>query len=344
MAKKNDTIAYDALLNEIRAKNFKQVYYLTGEESFYLDRILSSIIEAALTPEEQEFNLISLYGQNTDVMSVISAARRYPMMSERQVVVVREVQLIEHYANHVGEFEAYLKRPLQSTILVLCHSGKASDSCKKLFSDFENCAQVYESPKISESQLPGFISTYIRSKGAVIEPEAVELMVEYVGTDVGRIVGELEKLLLMAPKGKRVTLEMVASCIGVSREYNVFELKNAILEGDVLKVNQIAKFFDKNPKANPIQPVLAFLFRYFSNLMNAYYAPEKTSRVVAGWMGFRNEWMVRDYMIGLRRFSGMKTMQIISAIRRADARSKGIENSVANDSAILTELLYFIMH
>lgn len=343
MAQKKATLSYDKLIVDIRKKDFKQVYFLMGDESFYIEKIADAIVSSALTPEEREFNLITLYGQNTDVTSVISAARRYPMMSERQVVLVRELQLIDHFADHIDEFASYLKKPLASTILVLCHSG-VSERCRKLFSEFENCAQVYESSKISESQLPGFISTYLKGKGVSIEPEAVSLIAEYVGNDAGRLVGELDKLSVSVARGGRVTPDTVASCIGVSREYNIFELKNAILSGDVLRVNRIVNYFDKNPKQNPVQPVFAFLFKYFSNLMQVYYAPDKSERGIASWMGFRWPAQARDYIVGMRRFSGIKTMQIISAIRRADARSKGIDNSVAPDIGILSELLYFIMH
>lgn len=193
--------------------------------------------------------------------------------------------------------------------------------------------------------MPGFISSYLKRKQVEIEPKASEMMAEFVGADLNRMAGELEKLIITLPAGqKRITPELIERNIGISKDYNNFELRNALIAKDVLKANQIVKYFEENPKNNPLQVTLAVLFNFFANLMLAYYAPEKTDQGIAAQLGLRSPWQSKDYMIAMQKYSGVKVMQIIGAIRECDAKSKGIGNPSTPDGELLRSLVYMILH
>ena len=330
-------LSCDDILKELRAKQYRPIYYLMGEESYYIDLIADYITENVLTETEKEFNLTVVYGADVDVATVINAAKRYPMMSEYQVVVVKEAQAIRN----IEELSYYLQKPLNSTILVVCHKHGTLDKRKKL----EKAGILFESKKIKDSQLPAFINSYMKRKGIDMEPKATAMLADFVGTDLSRLTGELEKLIITLPNGqKRVTPEQIEKNIGISKDYNNFELRSALVEKDVLKANKIIKYFEENPKTNPIQMTLSLLFNFYSNLMLAYYSPEKTEQGVASWLGLKSPWAARDYLTAMRRYNGVKTMQIIGEIRYADAKSKGINNASMNDGDILRELVFKILH
>ena len=339
MAKQEWT--YDDILKELRGKQYRPVYYLMGDEPYYIDLIADYIEQQVLTETEKEFNLTVMYGADVEMATIINTAKRYPMMAEHQVVIVKEAQAVRN----MDELSYYLQKPLQSTILVLCHKHGVIDRRKKLAAEIEKTGILFESKKIKEAQLPGFITSYLKRKGTDIEPKAAAMLAEFVGTDLSRLTGELEKLIITMPKGlTRVTPEQVEQNIGISKDYNNFELRSALVEKDVLKANRIIKYFEDNPKNNPLQMTLSLLFGFFSNLMLAYYAPEKSEQGVATYLGLKSPWQAREYLTAMRRYSGVKTMQIIGEIRTADARSKGVENSSMSDSDILRELVFKILH
>ncbi len=339
MAKQEWT--YDDILKELRGKQYRPVYYLMGDEPYYIDLIADYIEQQVLTETEKEFNLTVMYGADVDMATIINTAKRYPMMAEHQVVIVKEAQAVRN----MDELSYYLQKPLQSTILVLCHKHGVIDRRKKLAAEIEKAGILFESKKIKEAQLPGFITSYLKRKGTDIEPKAAAMLAEFVGTDLSRLTGELEKLIITLPKGlTRVTPEQVEQNIGISKDYNNFELRSALVEKDVLKANRIIKYFEDNPKNNPLQMTLSLLFGFFSNLMLAYYAPEKSEQGVATYLRLKSPWQAREYLTAMRRYSGVKTMQIIGEIRTADARSKGVENSSMSDSDILRELVFKILH
>ena len=320
-------LSCDDILKELRAMQYRPIYYLMGEESYYIDLITDYITENVLTETEKEFNLTILYGADVDVATVINAAKRYPMMSKYQVVVVKEAQAIRN----IDELSFYLQKPLPSTILVVCHKHGVLDKRKKLAAEVEKTGILFESKKIKESQLPAFTSSYMKKKGIDMDPKATAMLADFVGTDLSRLTGELEKLIITLPVGQhRITPEQIERNIGISKDYNNFELRSALVEKDILKANKIIKYFEENPKTNPIQMSLSLLFGFYSNLMLAYYSPEKTEQGIANWLGLRSPWAARDYLIAMRRYSGVKVMQIIGEIRYADAKSKGINNNSAN--------------
>lgn len=334
-------VTYEEIVRNLKNEVYSPVYFLMGEEDYYIDRISDYLVNHALTETEKEFNLTVLYGADTDIATVINAAKRYPMMSKYQVVVVKEAQ----HLRNIEELTYYLQKPLASTILVFCYKHGALDRRKKITAEIEKAGVLFESKKLKEAQLPGFISSYLKRKQVEIEPKASEMMAEFVGADLNRMAGELEKLIITLPAGqKRITPELIERNIGISKDYNNFELRNALIAKDVLKANQIVKYFEENPKNNPLQMTLAVLFNFFANLMLAYYAPEKTDQGIAAQLGLRSPWQSKDYMIAMQKYSGVKVMQIIGAIRECDAKSKGIGNPSTPDGELLRSLVYMILH
>lgn len=332
---------YEEIVRNLKNRTYAPVYFLMGEEDYYIDRISDYILDTVLTETEKEFNQTVLFGMDTDINTVINAARRYPMMSEHQVVVIKEAQNLKNLEN----LTYYLQKPMPSTILVLCYKHGVLDRRKKIAAEIEKNGVLFESKKLKDSQLPGFISTYLKRKKVEIEPKASEMMAEFVGTDLSRMTGELDKLIITLPEGqKRITPEQIEKNIGISKDFNNFELRNALIEKDVLKANMIVKYFDENPKNNPLQMTLAVLFNFFSNLMLAYYAPQKTDQGIAAQLGLRSAWQAKDYMNAMQRYTGVKVMQIINAIRNCDAKSKGVGNTSATNGELLRELVYFILH
>lgn len=334
-------VTYEEIVRNLRNKVYAPVYFLMGEEDYYIDRISDYIIDTVLTDTEKEFNLTVLYGSDTDIATIINAAKRYPMMSKYQVVAVREAQALRN----LDELVYYLQKPLESTILVMCYKHGALDRRKKLVAELEKVGVLFESKKLKDAHLPGFITSYLKRKQVEIEPKASEMMAEFVGTDLNRMAGELEKLVITLPAGqRRITPEQIERNIGISKDYNNFELRNALIEKDVLKANRIIKYFEENPKNNPLQVTLAVLFNFFANLMLVYYAPDKSDRGIAAHLGLRSPWQAKDYENAMKRYTGVKVMQIVGAIRQCDAKSKGVGNSSVSDGELLRELVYFILH
>ena len=332
---------YEEIARDLKNRIYKPVYYLMGEESYYIDRISEYIAQTVLNENEKEFNQTILYGADTDIATIINAAKRYPMMSKYQVVIVKEAQGVKN----IDELSYYLQKPLESTILVLCHKHGVLDRRKKLAAEIEKVGVLFESKKIKDTQLAGFITSYLKRKSIEIEPKASEMMAEFVGTDLSRMAGELEKLIITLPKGqKRITPEQIEQNIGISKDYNNYELRNALIIKDVFKANQIIKYFEENPKTNPRQMTLSVLFNFFSNLMLAYYAPEKSEQGIAAQLGLKSPWQSKDYLAAMRKYSGVKVMQIIGEIRYCDAKSKGVGNSSLGDGELLRELVYKILH
>lgn len=339
MAKQEYT--YEGIIRELQAKQYRPVYYLMGDEAFYIDKIADYILDNVLTDTEKEFNQTILYGADVDAATIINAAKRYPMMSEYQVIVVKEAQAV----HNMEELVFYLQKPLQSTILVLCHKHGSLDKRKKLAAEIEKVGVLYESKKLKDAQLPAFIAAYIKQKGFDIDQKATAMLAEFVGTDLSRLVGEMEKLIITSSKNStKITPEQIEKNIGISKDYNNFELRSALVEKDVLKANKIVKYFEENPKTTPIQMTLSLLFGFYSNLMMAYYAPEKSEQGIAAFLGLKSSWQAREYMAAMRKYSGIKTMQIISEIRTTDAKSKGVENSSLSDGDLLRELVFKILH
>lgn len=340
-ARKKAGLSYETIIRDVRAGDIKPIYFLMGEESYYIDRVSDFIIDSVLKPEERDFNLLTYFGAETDVDTVINAAKGFPLGAARQVVVVREAQRL----SKLDRLEFYLRNVQPSTVLILCYKDGTLDRRLKIAGMIEKCGVLFESKRLYESQLPTFVNDYLRRRRVSIDAAAAEMMAEFVGSDLNRMVGELDKLCIALPEGQNhISPELVERHVGISKDFNIFELQDALGKKDVVKVMIIANYFDKNQKANSIQKVLPFLFKYFTNVMLAYYAPEKTERGIAAWLG-QTDWQVRrNVMPAMKSYTGMKVMKIISEIRRTDARSKGVGNPSTPSGELMRELLYFILH
>ena len=336
-------VTYSSIMKELQSGQFRPVYYLMGEESYYIDKICDYIAEHALQPEERDFNQTIMFGSDVNASQIADAARRYPMMAERQVVIVKEAQNLKN----TDALEKYIKQPLTSTVLVICHkNGKIDGRKRELVKAIQQAGVLFESQKRKERDLPTFIENYVKQKNAAIDPKSTQLIADAIGADLSRLVSELEKVLLSLPEeNKKITPQVVEDRIGVSKDFNGFELRDAIVNKNVFKANQIVNYFEKNPKAGSIYSFLPMLFNYFQNLMLAYYCPEKGSQErVAEWLELRSPWAAKDYMTGMRNFTAMKTMQIISKLREIDAKSKGLDNPNTPPEELMKELIFFILH
>ncbi len=332
---------YETVMSELKSGTFRPVYYLMGEEGYFTDRITDYIVENALTEVERDFNLTVYYGLDTDIDTIVTAAKRFPMMAERQVIVVKEAQMLKN----IDFLLYYLQAPQPTTVLVFAHKNGSLDKRKKVATELERNGVVLDSKKMRDDQLPSFINSYLREKGLVADNKSVLMMRESVGADLARMAGEIDKLAIALPQGSvNITPELVEEHIGISKEYNNFELQNALVNKDILKANKIIQYFARNPKKNPIQMTLALLFGFFSNVMMCYYAPDKSERGVAEFLGLRNAWGVGDYIKAMKNYRAMHVMEILHLIRLADAQSKGAEGAQLPDGEIMRELLYKILH
>lgn len=342
MAKQEAAISHRDIVDQVRKKDFKPIYLLMGDESYYIDKISEFIADNVLTESERDFNQTIVYcTRETQIGDIINAARRYPMMAEHQVVIVKEAQNLLKF----DDFAIYAAKPLKTTILVICYKNGSVDKRKKVVPAIEKVGIVYESKKLKDGMLPGFITDYLRRKKVTIDQSAQQMLVESIGSDLNRMAGELDKLVIGLPAGfNQVTAELVEKNIGISKEFNNWELRNAIVAKDVMKANRILHYFEENPKANPPIMIISMLFNFFANVMLAYYAPDKTQRGLLDQLDLRSEWQLRDYQMAMRNFSAMKTMLIIGKIRETDARLKGIEKGNISDGDLMKELVYFILH
>ena len=334
---------FDSIMRDLQARKFAPVYYLMGEEPYYIDKICDYIAENVLRPEERDFNQTVLFGSDVTASQVVDAARRYPMMAERQVVIVKEAQNLRN----TEAIEKYMKQPMPQTILVMCHkNGKIDGRKREYVKAVQQAGVLFESQKLKDRDLPAFIENYLRQRETSIDHKSTQLIADAVGSDLNRLTGELEKVLISLPaNNRRVTPQVVEDQIGVSKDFNGFELRDAIVNRNVLKANQIINYFDKNPKAGSIYSFLPLLFNYFQNLILAYYCPQRNSQeAVADWLEMRSPWAAKDYMTGMRNYTGMKVMQIIGKIREIDAKSKGLDNPNTPPGELMKELIFYILH
>lgn len=340
MAKAN--ITHREIVESIRKQEYAPVYLLMGEESYYIDRVSEYIADNVLTKDEQDFNQTIIYcTRETSVGDIVNCARRYPMMAKYQVVIVKEAQNLLK----LDELAIYAQSPLLTTILVICYKNGSVDRRKKLAPAIEKVGVVFESKKLKDGMLPQFIADYLRRKQVGIEEKACQMLADNVGADLNRLVGELDKLVLSLTEGeKRITADSVERNVGISKEFNMWELRGAVMRKDILKANRILYHFDQNPKANPPVMVVSMLFNLFALIMQAFYSPDRSEQGLMKHLELRQSWQVRDYMAAMRLYTPMKTMQIIGKLRETDARLKGINKGNLTDSDIMRELLFYILH
>ena len=334
-------ITYEQIIRDVQAGNIKPIYYLMGDESYYIDRVADFIVNAVLKPEEQDFNLMTFFGAEADIDAIIAAARSYPMAAQHLVIVVKEAQGLKN----LSRLEYYFRQIQPSTVLIFCHKNGIIDRRQKVATLINKEGVLFESKKLYDNQLAPFVQNYLRRKHVAAGPGAAEMVADFIGSDLNRIASELDKLILALPKGEQtITVDWVKDHIGISKNFNNFELVDALANKDVLKANRIAKYFDANAKDNPIQVTLSLLFKQFSQVMLAFYSPERNEHGIAAWLGM-SEWQVKKNILPMMRsYSAMKVMLILGEIRRTDARSKGSEGSHTTNGDLLKELIYFILH
>ena len=335
-------VTFQTIMQDLKNRNFSPFYLLMGDESYYIDSISDYIASHVLSPEECDFNQTICFGSDVTAVQVADMARRYPMMAEYQVIIVKEAQNIRS----LEALEKYLKNPVKSTILVWCHKNGKIDARKKVLGVAQSVGVVFESKKLRDYQLPDFIQNYLKPKKISIDPKSCQMIADYIGADLSRIVSELDKILIYLPEDdRRITPEVVEKEVGVSKDFNAFELRNAIVSKDVFKANQIIKYFDNNPKAGSLYSFLPLLFSFFQNLMIVHYTPNKSSEQdIARALDLKSAWGSKDFITGLRNYSARKTMEIISKIREVDGKSKGLDNPNTGAGELMKELIFFILH
>ena len=343
--------AYRQILKDLAKGKYSPVYYLMGDEPFFIDSISDYIRENALPEEARDFNQIVLYGNETNMGEVIQRARSYPMGADRQVIIIKEAQHLMKRDSEAGPtspseiLSAYLQHPQPSTVLVFCHKNGSIDKRKKVFAAIEKNTLLFESKKVKDEALPQFVEEWIAELGLKMSPKAISMLCESVGADLSRLNNELGKIATALPEGqKEITPEFIEEHVGISKDFNIFEFKDALINKNIFKANQIASYYESNPKTYPIQLVTAAIFPYFSNLMLAFYAPDKTDKGIADQLDLKSTWGVRDYTTGMRNYTATQTMQIISTIRKYDTKSKGVDATGNTGEGLLKELLYLILH
>ncbi|GGB66094.1 DNA polymerase III subunit delta [Flavobacterium suaedae] len=327
-----------AIVNDIKAGNIKPIYFLMGEEPYYIDKLAEYIEDNVLTEEEKGFNQMVLYGKDVSVEEVVSSARRYPMMADRQVVIVKEAQEL---ARTIDKFEAYAENPQPTTVLVLAYKYKTLDKRKKVTKLINKTGVVFESKKLYENQVGDWIKRVLSGKGYTIEPKAAAMLVEFLGNDLSRISNELDKLAIIIPKGNAVTPQDIEENIGISKDYNIFELRKAIGQRDQLKAYKIADYFSQNPKDNPLVMTTGLIFSFFSQLLQYHGLKDKS---MAAKVLKVNPYFLKDYDIALRNYPMKKVSAIVATLKDIDLKSKGVGGNSIPQGDLLKEMLVKIFN
>lgn len=328
------------IVNEIQKGTIKPIYFLMGEEPYYIDKISDFISENILTEDERGFNQMVVYGRDSSIDEIVSNAKRYPMMAERQVLIVKEAQDLSRSIETLAD---YAENPQPTTVLVVCYKYKKIDKRKKLHKAIAKCGVVFEGKRLYENQVGDWIIKTLKSRGYSISPKAAQMLVEFLGTDLGKIDNELEKLQLICPAGTGISPEIIEENIGISKDFNNFELRNAIGERDSLKAHRIASYFAQNPKDNPLVMTISLLFSYFSQILQYHGLSDKSKGSVAKQLKV-NPYFVSDYVVAARNYPMKKVSRAISLLRETDVKSKGVGASNISQGDFLKELLVKIMN
>ena len=328
------------IVNDIKSGNIKPIYFLMGEEPYYIDILSDYIEEKVLSEEEKGFNQTVLYGRDVSIEDIISTAKRYPMMAERQVVIVKEAQDL---IRTIDKLESYADNPMPTTVLVFCYKYKTLDKRKKVTKLLAKNGVVYESKKLYENQVGEWIKRVLAGKKYSIEPKANAMLVEFLGTDLSKINNELEKLQIILPVGSTITPKDIEENIGFSKDFNVFELRKALGERNQLKAYTIAENFAQNPKDNPMVVTTSLVFGFFIQLLKYHGLKDKNPKNVAAVIGV-NPFFLKEYDVALKNYPMKKVSQIVGALRDIDVKSKGVGANAMSQSDLLREMLYKIFN
>ncbi len=330
-------------LKDIKQKKIQPLYFIHGEESYYIEKLANELERVVVPEAEKSFNQFMLFGKDIEVGTILNSARRFPFMAERQLVLVKEAQQIVGLDNKEKNamLEAFALKPLASTVLVICHQGNF-DARKSILKSFEKGGVVVQCKKLYDNKIPDWIADYVRTQGIKVSPKAIQMLAENIGNDLKRITSEIDKILINLKAGEEISAAIVEKFVGISKEYNVFELQKAFTQRNILKANVIANYLATNAKENPVQQILVTLYGFFSKILIVHGTPDKSESNLASVLGV-NPFFVKDYMATARNFSVVQLAQAIKALRHADNCSKGIEGS-NNETAILKELVFNVLH
>lgn len=328
------------LVTDIKNRKLKPIYFLMGEEPYYIDKISDFIEDTVLTEEERGFNQMVLYGRDVSIEDIVSNAKRYPMMAEYQVVIVKEAQDL---SRTIEKLAAYADQPQPTTILVINYKYKKIDKRKSLYKALKKTGIIYESKKLYENQVSDWIRRVLSPKGYSITPKAAQMLVEFLGTDLSKINNELEKLQIILPKGSQITPEVIEENIGISKDYNNFELRKAIGERNTLKAHKIVNYFAENPKDNPMVVTVSLLFNFFSQLLHYHGLKDKSPRSVATALRI-NPYFVNEYVTSARNYPMRKVSAVIAVLREFDVKGKGVGANAVPQGDLLKELLVRIFN
>jgi DNA polymerase III subunit delta len=333
-------MSFESIIADLQNKIYSPIYFLMGDESYFIDAITDYISKNVLAETEKAFNQTTIYGKDADASEIINSAKRYPMMSKYQVIIVREAQNIRN----IDDLVYYAQNPLESTVLVLNYKYKLLDKRKKLYKELEKNGVLFESKKLYDDKVPDWATRYLKDKGFQIQPTAAVLLSEFLGSDLSKIVMELDKLMLIIPKGEKlISLAHIEDNIGISREYNNIELQNALTRKDHLKAFRIAEHFGRNQKDNPFPVTIAMLYMFFNKILTYYFLQDKSKMSVAAALKI-NPYFVTDYQNAAKVFPPKKAVEIIALLREYDLKSKGVGNISATPGDLLKELIYKIVN
>lgn len=329
-----------ALVSDIKNRNLKPIYFLMGEEPYYIDKVSDFIQETILSEEERGFNQMVLYGRDVSVDDIIANAKRFPMMAEYQVIIVKEAQDLSRTIENLA---AYAAQPQPTTILVLNYKYKTLDKRKTLYKTLKKAGVVFESKKLYDNQVPKWISRVLAGQNYSITPKASQMLTEFLGTDLSKISNELDKLKIVLPEGTQITPELIEENIGISKDYNNFELHKAIGYRDVLKAHKIVKYFGDNPKDNPMVVTVGFLHTYFSKLLYLHGLKDKSPRNVASALKI-SPYFTEEYIVAARNYPMRKVSGIIAMLREFDVKSKGVGANAVPQRDLLKEMIVKVMN
>lgn len=328
------------IVNDIKNGNIKPIYFLMGEESYFIDKLTDYMVQNLLSEDAKGFNQTVLYGRDVTIEDIVSVAKRYPMMAERQVVIVKEAQDL---SRTIDNLESYVDNPMKSTVLVFCYKYKSLDKRKKMTKSIEKVGVVFESKKLYENQVGDWIKRVLSAKNYAIEPKANAMLVEFLGADLSKISNELEKLQIILPKGSTITPKDIEENIGFSKDFNNFELLNALGSRNQSKAYQIVHYFSENQKANPLVVTTSTVFGFFVKILKYHGLKDKNPKNVAPALGV-SPYFLKDYDVALKNYPMRKVSQIITTLRELDIKSKGVGANALSPSDLLREMLFKIFN
>jgi len=332
-------MTYQEIMKDLKAGQYKPVYFLQGEEPYYIDKISDYIEQNVLTDAEKGFNQSVLYGKEVDSIAVMEITKRYPMGSQMSVVILKEAQQMRD----LDGLESYINQPLESTILVICHKYKNLDKRKTFYKSIAKKSVVFTSARLYENKVPEWINGWISAKGFSIHPKAAILLTDYLGVDLSKISNELEKLLINLEPGTMIEVDHIESNIGISKDYNVFELQSALGRKDVIKANRIVNYFIANPGPNPMVMVLGTLYAFFSKLYMLHYSKGTPDNQLTSLLGV-HPFFLKEYKAAGTKFGVEEIEKIIGMLNEYDLKAKGVGNTGIKDGELMKELVYQILH